>query len=598
MFVIDKLIQKNIPRLLYLLVIIIAVLTIVPIFSHSYFSMHDDQHVARLYLLDQAINQGTLYPRWVDQLGFGYGYPLFNFYPPLIYYVAEIFRSVGFGYMTSIKLMLLVATIVGSLGMYVFLKKIYNSTTALVGAIFFTFFGYRAIALYVRGAFSEYMGLSLVPWVLWSLHRLKKDISIKNAFYVGISSALLILAHPFIAVPASFFIVVFTIMEYLSLRNADRPTYMQHVVFGGLLGLGLSAFFWLPSMIERQYTLIDSILLKELASYTIHFVYPQQLWYSPWGFGGSVEGLGDGLSFQIQKPFIGFFLIALLISVNFFFSRLYTRFDAERKNITLYFLLMTLASVFFMLPFSKPIWDAIPYLQYLQFPWRFMAFTGFFLAAFCSSGFYFFSKIPFIAEHSHRKYITTGTIMAIFFAIFIVQGKYFRPQKFLETTDIVRTNFKEIAWRISSTSFEFVPKGVRTTKSAYDTTTLAIQEPDISDKAYTVIEGDATIELLSRRYDYKKLRVSAGTPITLQLNNYSFPGWHAYINGEEMSINDNNDFKLIQIDVPIGINLVEFKFLQTPVRSTAGAISLVSWLYVISALYLSLGSSSSRKKTE
>src|SRR3989338_303459 len=109
-------IMKYKPFVFYLIVFIIAATTLIPVFSHSYFSMHDDQHVARLYLLDQGINQGTLYPRWVDELGFSYGYPLFNFYPPLIYYVAEFFRSIGFGYINSIKLMLLVATLLGALG--------------------------------------------------------------------------------------------------------------------------------------------------------------------------------------------------------------------------------------------------------------------------------------------------------------------------------------------------------------------------------------------------------------------------------------------------------------------------------------------------
>src|SRR3989338_1341164 len=101
-----------------LLVIIITVPSIISLLGGRYFSMHDDQHIARLYLLDQGLWQGSLYPRWVDGLGFGFGYPLYNFYPPLVYYVAEIFHLIGFSLIWSIKLMIITGFLLGAIGMY------------------------------------------------------------------------------------------------------------------------------------------------------------------------------------------------------------------------------------------------------------------------------------------------------------------------------------------------------------------------------------------------------------------------------------------------------------------------------------------------
>ena len=60
--------------------------------NSGYFSMHDNQHLARLFELDKAIRAGQFPVRWVAGLGFGYGYPLFNFYPPFIYYLGELFH--------------------------------------------------------------------------------------------------------------------------------------------------------------------------------------------------------------------------------------------------------------------------------------------------------------------------------------------------------------------------------------------------------------------------------------------------------------------------------------------------------------------------
>ena len=73
----------------------------------GFFSMHDDQQIARLFELDISLKAGQIPPRWVENLGFGYGYPFFNFYPPLVYYLGEIFHTMGFSFINSTKLVIL-----------------------------------------------------------------------------------------------------------------------------------------------------------------------------------------------------------------------------------------------------------------------------------------------------------------------------------------------------------------------------------------------------------------------------------------------------------------------------------------------------------
>jgi len=597
MFALEQFFEKNKSVLYLVIVFIIAVSTLIPLFSHPYFSMHDDQHVARLYLLDQGVNQGSLYPRWVDQLGFSYGYPLFNFYPPLIYYISEIFTSIGFGYLLSLKLMLLVGTLLGSFGVFALTKKLFGSISGLVATVLFSFFSYRAISLYIRGAFAEYVGLSLIPWVLLALYNLYKTPTKKNILYAGSWMALLVLAHPFVAIPGAFFILLFVATLCFSLKKEERPHYIIKNLQSMLLALSLSAFFWLPSMIERAYTLVDTILLNELASYSIHFVYPQQLWYSPWGFGGSVEGLGDGLSFQISKPYFALFGCAVLLWV-FLFKYKHNKLNNKTFTMAVFMGSMLLVSTLLMLPISMPIWNAVSYLQYLQFPWRFMAFVGLFGSIFCASSIYL---IGHLIDGDELKKTRTQLLAAagIMLLVFFVQAKYFKPQRFLNTTDAERTGFKEIAWRISSTSFEFVPKGVRTKKTSYNTTTLDISEQDIADKAFSVIYGNATINVLSKHFGYKRFSTDAGSPFTLQIHTYNFPGWAAFIDGNRARIDDNNDFKLIQLNIPSGKHIVEIKLLATPIQHIAESISLFAWIYYFSSLYLLIGrKSDSRKKSK
>src|SRR5687768_2543607 len=52
-------------------------------------------HLLRLALLDRSMAAGMLLPRWSPELLLGFGYPLFNFYAPGAYYVAELFQLGG-----------------------------------------------------------------------------------------------------------------------------------------------------------------------------------------------------------------------------------------------------------------------------------------------------------------------------------------------------------------------------------------------------------------------------------------------------------------------------------------------------------------------
>ena len=101
---------------------------------------------------------------------------------------------------------------------------------------------------------------------------------------------------------------------------------------------------------------------------------------------------------------------------------------------------MLLVSTLLMLHISMPIWNAISYLQYLQFPWRFMEFVGLFGSIFCASSIYL---IGHLIDGDELKKTRTQLLAAagIMLLVFFVQAKYFKPQRFLNTTDAERTGF-------------------------------------------------------------------------------------------------------------------------------------------------------------
>ena len=70
----------------------------------GFFSMYDDMQVIRLQQMDKCVKDGQIPCRWAPDLGYGYGYPLYQYYAPLPYYVMETFHLLGFSLINSVKI--------------------------------------------------------------------------------------------------------------------------------------------------------------------------------------------------------------------------------------------------------------------------------------------------------------------------------------------------------------------------------------------------------------------------------------------------------------------------------------------------------------
>jgi hypothetical protein len=540
--------------------IIAVFFTLLPLFRPGFFSMHDDEQIGRLYDLDLAIHAGHIPPRIAPNLGFGYGYPFFNFYPSFVYYVGEIYKVLGFSYIDSTKLMIATGFVFAALFMYAFAIQYLSKTGAIIAAIAYTYVPYHSVDVYVRGALPEFFSFAFVAGLFWSLTKLQKDNRIKNAIVVGIIGACFILTHNLIALMSGFFIVPY--FFFLLFTTKNKKTFFISSALGGVLALSLSAYFWLPSYAERNYTLIE-ILTKDLADYSQHFVYIRQFWDSPWGYGGSLYGLYDGLSFQIGKLHI----IAVFIAAVFLFIKK----KKDTRNIFILFIGLFFFAAYLCTFHSKFIWDSIPQLAYVQFPWRFLLFTGFFSSFLLGS--------LFSLNNSKNN-----TYAAVIFAVVLIffYKDNFVPKEYYNVSDSAYTSPGVIRWKTSNMAAEYVPKGFITKKSTIGTTVVDIKENEIAKNSFVVRNGlYQEIKVVEDKPQTKEFVASAPGPITLQINTYSFPGWKVFIDNNPVSYTDNNKFKLITVLVPAGTHTVKALFTDTPVRLLGNSLTIFSILTLL-----------------
>lgn len=559
-----SILKKNYGLILSLLLCFWAVKSL---FVPGFFPMHDDEQVARLFDLDQALKAWHIPPRIAPNLGFGYGYPFFNFYPPMAYYIAEIFKLIGFSYIGSIKLMIGLGFVLGSFFMYLLSKEFFGKLGGLVSAVFYTYAPYHAVDVYVRGAFPEFWAMVFLPAIFWSFYKFKQDYRWKFFIFSIISTSSLILAHNLVVIMAVPFISVWIILLVLSSKNKKRFLLASFIAL--TLSFLITSYFWMPSFFEKKYTMVN-LLTAELANYGQHFVYFRQFWNSAWGYGGSIYGLYDGLSFEIGKIHIILSLLACLMAIRLFIIRK-TR---PISIIPIIFIVFLLFSIFMATFHSKFIWDKVEFLWYIQFPWRFLIFSSLFSSLLAGS----ITLIPFAGK------IKILIISIAIFALIQLNTSYFMPAKFfLSVRDSDYTNQEKIRWDASIIAAEYVPKGVATKKSNINTTVIDIDKKDIAKKSFRVISGDMVVTQVQDFPQEKKYATLSNEKSILRINTYSFPGWKVYVDGKEVSYSDSNKLKLITLNPLVGSHVIVAKFTDTKIRSWGNWMSLVGVLALIIA---------------
>ena len=155
-------------------VLVLAILASIPLAKEGIANADDIlPTIYRVFSLHASWQAGTFYPRLSSDLAYAYGVPLFQFYPPLASYVAELFHVIGFGFISAIKVTYFLGLVCAGLGMYACVVRLYGSRAgALLAAVAYMYAPYYFVDIYTRGAMAEALALALLPWVLWTFYNL------------------------------------------------------------------------------------------------------------------------------------------------------------------------------------------------------------------------------------------------------------------------------------------------------------------------------------------------------------------------------------------------------------------------------------------
>jgi len=440
------------------IVLILSFWAIKSFFIPGFFPMHDDTQVARVFEMGKVLQNGIFPVRWVPDLGYGYGYPIFNFYAPLAYYVGAIFMFLGFDALIATKIMMVLGVVLAGISMYFLARNFFGEFGGIVSGLFYLYAPYHAIDIYIRGDVAEFWAYAFIPLMFLGFYKVfensKKQFKIRAFGVIGaLGFAGMILSHNLTALMVAPFLLITVLLLIVFSKKGTRmlnALYLMPYIF---LGLALSAFYWIPALAEMKYTNVLS-QIGGGADFRDHFACIGQLWNSLWGFGGSVAGCTDGLSFKIGK-------LHVLVSVTVFILTLCVRKIRKSKNgaIILFSFLGFLLSAFFTLEASKPIWEAISTMAFFQYPWRFLILVSFFSSLLAGS------LVFLLKQFDIRIYLVA--LPLVFFLLFF-NLKLFAPQTVLSKSAKDYTNEMTLKWTVSRISDEYLPSNFKKPKSQND----------------------------------------------------------------------------------------------------------------------------------
>jgi hypothetical protein len=546
----------------------------------------------RLDQLLRNLRAGVIPARWMPDAAYGLGYPFFNYYAALPYYLAAAMELWGWGPITALKLTQVFGFQASGIAMYALAQRIFRRRlSALLAAVAYIYAPFHLVNVYVRGdSLSEFYAFVWYPLLAWAILRLRDRTSTGNALLLGGTYAGLILTHnisALIATPiAAIYAVLLSLTDVASSRDQplvrSRPSRTRFLLTGlaaALLGLSLSSWFWVPALMER-----DLVQLEGMTTGYFHFTghfrgsgLVQRRWPFDYTVGRNETPFSMGLT---QALLTGLASLAMM-------ARALGRRQASAHGA--FALILLLITTYCITPLSQPLWDHIPLLPLVQFPWRFLSVQSVFTSVLIGS---LSEALPrpssqLLGTHRAR---TTGNILIVAGLMLLLIASTLGDLRF-ERLSIGREDLAPDRLRLyefftanigTTVRSEYLPRTVET--RPFTSAVLLNRGQKPPPMAITGEVSDAYLLDIGPIREVWDITV-VSPRAQVGFHTHYFPGWRAVLDGKPQVVYPVKGWGVIGTILPQGRHRVVLRLGRTPLRWTGELITLLS-LFVSSVLML------------
>ena len=530
-------------------------------------------HLLRVVQLDVLIKDGYLLPRWGPDIGYGWGFPVFNYYAPLSYYVLELFYVLGLSLDNSLKLTLMVAAGAYAAGGYLWARTIMPAGPALVVATANLYAPARFMESYRSHSLGQILAMALLAFALWAFYGLM--VSGSKRWFVAATGLLtaIILTHNITALFVAPMIVFYALMvaagrrEIVGLFRSGLA-----ILFSG----GLSAFFWTPALLERHYIQTERGV-RDIFDVARNLLDLREV-LSP----SPVTDLAlknPDLPFSVGPALVVFALLGTTLA---FWPRCT---DRILRYQTIFAATAVGALIFLVTPASALIWQNLPLLSFVQFPSRLLGLATTPAALLCGVA-------ALRCGELLRHRLTSLFIPAflVFFLVAVESPRLYPLEPFTDSGDLHPVDILDFELQtgaIGTTSTgEFTPVWVLKWPTGppvcggwtNESRTPKLDSNCLPDGVQAEwVEGD------SLREEYT---VTVSAPTTIQYPVFYFPAWRVAIDDEAVAARPAEGTGVLTFDVPEGLHRLKVWYGRTPVEQAAEYISLMALVGFLGLLAL------------
>jgi hypothetical protein len=334
--------------------------------------------------------------------------------------------------------------------------------------------------------------------------------------------------------------------------------------------------------------------LEGYLDYHNHFVYVRQFLCSPWGYGLSLPGPDDGLSFALGPLHLAALAAAPIIVWRTRKASCPPLSRMPSRSLVSFFVVLSLGAAFLASRASVWLWERLPLLHPLQFPWRALSLIAPATAFLCGAPFLLTRErgsrprlevgaglVP-VPEDAHegtplppvnaQRPITrpaSALMWAMLAFTFLLGFPRAAPQGYL--------HIDESDYRPAS----IAARGIEATARQFEPIWVQERPPAPASAPVTLFRGQGRV--LSSRPSPTAIEIHAQitADARLQVNTFYFPGWTLTVDGVERPVEVSSPHGLIEFDLERGEHHVQVRFRDTPIRRWSTGCSLLSLLLLL-----------------
>jgi 6-pyruvoyl-tetrahydropterin synthase related domain len=524
-----------------LLAIASAVFTAeIPFFFFGTPSGHDVEF--HLYSWLEVLTQwkhGILYPRWAALAHFGYGEPRFVFYPPASWTLGGAISTIV-PWMIASPVYIWIVLVMAGISMFVLTRRWFNQSEAIFAAVLYAVNPYHLVILYWRSAFAELLASCLVPLLVLLVWRV-----VEGERRIVVPLGLVLAAAWLTNAPAALMIHYSLALLTVYFAWKNRSPKLLLITAGAVaVGTCLSAFYLLPAIFEQRWIEIaNAVSAGSRPSDNFLFIHTTD---------------ADHDAFNRIVSWIAV-LEALVILATAITGKVWRE---ARRDVWNAFSLWAAACCFLMLPLSAYLWNILPKLQFMQFPWRWLLCLSMIFTLFVTVGL--------------RRWWQRGAVCALSLVVIVGAWRYVQSPWWDTSADLreMQDNIATAAGYEGTD--EYTPLGADPSAIDKDARKVTVVGP--ARAAIDVLRWEAESKLFTAQ-------MSADDQVALRL--FRYPAWQALVNGLVVETTARQGTGQMLVPVLAGMNRVEIRFVRTWDRVAGGWISFVAAAGVITWFFWS-----------